>query len=244
MAWIESHQKLQDHPKMLQMALDMNWNEYECIGRLHCLWWWCVDHCEDGDLRRYSELIIARAAGVAPKDAMRFIEAAVKAEFFERNPYFRLVNWWKYVRRFMQKRFEREPAKWKRIESLYDPTTKPAADTVVEPTEEPTSGRVREPATIPTVEHKQLTVNSNPNLNSSIAKSAKRRAGENEALQRLEKLLSANDMTNWGGTWRLRFRENPEKFNRVWNGIDEDIKNGKEIEKVGGYANDLWKRLP
>ena len=155
MSWIESHQKLKEDPKAAAVAAAMNWNVYECIGRLHCLWWWCVDHCEDGDLSRYNDVVIASAAGVAVNDAKRFVDAMVSGcgtperpdGFFERKPHFRLRNWWKFVRRFMQKRFERNPEKWRAIARAYgskeagevvEPAVEPAADCTNQPTNQPT----------------------------------------------------------------------------------------------------------
>lgn len=127
MSWIESHQKLKEDLKTAAVAAEMGWNLYECIGRLHVFWWWCVDHLEDGDLRRYNDVVIASIAGVAAVDAKRFMEAMVTGAgtpdrpdgFFERAPYFRIRNWWKFVRRFMQKRYERTPDKWRTIARAY-----------------------------------------------------------------------------------------------------------------------------
>lgn len=127
MSWIESHQKLKEDPKVAAVASVMEWNVYECIGRLHVFWWWCVDHCEDGDLRRYNDVVIASVAGVAAPDAKRFVEAMANGcgtkerpdGFFERVPYFRIANWWKFTRRFMQKRYERTPEVWKAIAHSY-----------------------------------------------------------------------------------------------------------------------------
>lgn len=141
MAWIESHQKLKEDPKASAVAGAMGWSIYECIGRLHCFWWWCVDHCEDGDLRRFNDVVIGSAAGVAAAESKRFVDAMVEGcgtpetpeGFFERKPHFRVRNWWRFVRRFMQKRYERTPEKWHRIAAFYgskdvDPTADPAAE--------------------------------------------------------------------------------------------------------------------
>lgn len=127
MAWIESHQKLEREPKMMAVANAMSWSKYECIGRLHCFWWWCVDHCEDGDLRRYNNGLLARVVELDARQASQFVDAMVIGSgtvenpdgFFERNPYFRVKNWWRYTRRFMQRRFEKTPERWQRIAQLY-----------------------------------------------------------------------------------------------------------------------------
>lgn len=124
MSWIESHQKLERDPKLIHLANVMGWSIYDTIGRLHCYWWWCVDHCEDGDLSRWNDAVIASGAGVAAPDAGRFVEAMVAGcgigdSFIEREPYFRLRNWWKFTGRFWQVKYKLHPQKWRRIKDLY-----------------------------------------------------------------------------------------------------------------------------
>lgn len=53
--WIESHQSLRNHPKIKKAARIAGVNEFEMIGRLHCLWWWALDYAPDGDLTNYSD---------------------------------------------------------------------------------------------------------------------------------------------------------------------------------------------
>ena len=53
--WIESHQSLRNHPKVKKAARIAGINEFEMIGRLHCLWWWALDYAPDGDLTNYSD---------------------------------------------------------------------------------------------------------------------------------------------------------------------------------------------
>lgn len=52
--WIESHQSLRNHPKVKKAARLAGINEFEMIGRLHCLWWWAIDYAPDGDVTKYS----------------------------------------------------------------------------------------------------------------------------------------------------------------------------------------------
>lgn len=52
--WIESHQSVRNHPKIKKAARLAGINEYEMIGRLHCLWWWALDYAQDGDVTKYS----------------------------------------------------------------------------------------------------------------------------------------------------------------------------------------------
>jgi hypothetical protein len=52
--WIESHQSLRNHPKVKKAARLADINEFEMIGRLHCLWWWALDYAPDGDVTKYN----------------------------------------------------------------------------------------------------------------------------------------------------------------------------------------------
>lgn len=53
--WIESHQSIRNHPKVKKAARLSGINEYEMIGRLHCMWWWAIDYAPDGDVTKYSK---------------------------------------------------------------------------------------------------------------------------------------------------------------------------------------------
>jgi hypothetical protein len=62
MAWIQSHQELRAHPKTLKLARLLDVSPAAAIGHLHCLWWWCLDYAQDGDLSKFDHLDIAIAA--------------------------------------------------------------------------------------------------------------------------------------------------------------------------------------
>jgi hypothetical protein len=63
MAWIESHQTLRDHPKLMRLARLLDVPRTSAAGLLHFLWWWALDHAEDGDLSDFDALDLALAAG-------------------------------------------------------------------------------------------------------------------------------------------------------------------------------------
>ena len=52
------------------------------------------------------------------------------------------------------------------------------------------------------------------------------------------------EQTNWGGWWRNRFREHPDKARRVLAEIRVMIKEGTIRKTPGAAAMDLWNRLP
>jgi len=117
--WIKSHKNLRDNPKLFVLMAVMVWNRAEAIGRLHMLWWWCVDHAEDGDLRRFDDMQIAMAVELDATKSKQFIEALLKGGFLEREPYFRIHNWWKYAGRYLQSKYKDHPEKWKVIQEKY-----------------------------------------------------------------------------------------------------------------------------
>lgn len=62
MAWLEAHQELRDHPKTKRAARMLGISKPQMIGHLLCLWWWCLDYVEDGDLSDFEIADIAEAA--------------------------------------------------------------------------------------------------------------------------------------------------------------------------------------
>lgn len=130
MAWVESHQSLERHPKTLGLMAIMGWSLRETIGTLHIFWWWCIDYAPDGDLRKHSNAVLAVAAGLSPAAGDQFIKAMVECRgkdetgsqrpgFIEKQPYFRLRNWWKRVGRFLQARYKSDPAFLEKVRSAY-----------------------------------------------------------------------------------------------------------------------------
>lgn len=125
MAWIESHQKLSNHPKVLDLMDAMSWDLDTTIGKLHRFWWWCLDYAEDGDLRKHSENRIARSVGLSGgKEAQKFVEAMVNSSWIDREPYFRVHDWWDYIGLFLQRKYgEKNREKWERVKKLYEHCT-------------------------------------------------------------------------------------------------------------------------
>lgn len=62
MAWIESHQALGRHPKMIRLAARVRACRPQVIGHLHYLWWWALDFAPTGDLSGLTSLEVAAAS--------------------------------------------------------------------------------------------------------------------------------------------------------------------------------------
>ena len=63
MAWIELHQSLRDHPKLLRLASAVGSSDPDLVrAKLENLWLWCLDYAESGALRCLSAHEIAIAS--------------------------------------------------------------------------------------------------------------------------------------------------------------------------------------
>jgi hypothetical protein len=110
MAWIESHQQLRDHPKVLRLSRMLNCQKPQTVGLLHFLWWWALDHAEDGDLTDFDCFDIASACGWEG-DAEELVNALVqcgpgnRAGFLERDDDgIYLHDWLNYAGKLVESR--------------------------------------------------------------------------------------------------------------------------------------------
>lgn len=113
MAWIESHQDLEEHPKILMLCNKTGWNLDEAIGKLHRLWWWALKYAEDGDLSKYepSQFLVRLNSKLAPE---KLYEVLQKANFIEKNGL--LHDWLDYAGRYLTSKYRTaNPKKLKEI---------------------------------------------------------------------------------------------------------------------------------
>lgn len=115
MAWIESHQALRDHPKVARLCRLLDCSRREAVGMLHLLWWWALDHAEDGDVSDYDALDLALAADWEG-DPEVFVKALLTCGPGRRDGFLeddgdRLVlhDWWEYAGKLVaRRRLDRE----------------------------------------------------------------------------------------------------------------------------------------
>ncbi|MBE3142231.1 MAG: hypothetical protein IMZ53_16800, partial [Thermoplasmata archaeon] len=62
MAWIESHQSLGTHRKLLALCEVLHIDKVRAVGMLHYLWWWALDNAPDGDISGVSDRTLAVAS--------------------------------------------------------------------------------------------------------------------------------------------------------------------------------------
>jgi hypothetical protein len=66
---------------------------------------------------------------------------------------------------------------------------------------------------------------------------------ERDFLERLGTICGAKEIANWGGRWRNRYREAPEKAQRVLAELSAMSREQKIVCNAGACANDLWTRF-
>ena len=60
--WIEIHTRLKEHTKTYALMDALKIKKPMAVGLLVCLWLWAIDNAENGDLTKYPDQAIARAA--------------------------------------------------------------------------------------------------------------------------------------------------------------------------------------
>lgn len=62
MAYVEAHAGLRDHLKTKKVARLLGIPKVQVIGHMLCLWWWCQEYAQDGNLSPFDNADIAEAA--------------------------------------------------------------------------------------------------------------------------------------------------------------------------------------
>ncbi len=108
MAWIESHQTLREHPKVLRLAAELQITRAQTIGHLHMLWWWCMDYAPNGDVSKFGPQELAIASDWRG-DPVTLCNALVTNGWLEGS---KLHDWesfsWRFQEMQTKKHFERE----------------------------------------------------------------------------------------------------------------------------------------
>lgn len=115
MAWIELHDTLPNHPKLLRLARELRVERPMALGYLVNLWTWALTYAEDGNLEKFDHVEIATAAGVpdSGKDAYgsAFCSAMARVGFFEKKgSKYSIHDWMDYAGRLVNRR-ERDRAR-------------------------------------------------------------------------------------------------------------------------------------
>jgi hypothetical protein len=234
MAWIESHQDLKDHPKTCDLMAAMGWDLDTTIGKLHRLWWWCVDYAEDGDLRKHNDNRIANAMGVANADASKLIKSLVSSGWLDREPYFRVHDWWDYIGLFLQRKHGgKNPQKWQHIKDSYTTVGK-LSDNCRDSAHELTQPNRTEP------NQPNLT---NTNKGSLYAEPMLKTMPLVEILSLCRRILGEEEMNRYHKRWLDRGSKQPRKLGRVISEVDNAAKEGRIKTTPAQYAEQIWKEF-
>lgn len=113
MSWIRSEKSLLHHPKTAHLQVILKIDLDTLIGRLHRLWWWCLDYAIDGDLSKHPRKVIEKACGLP-------LKALILSNFVDKFPYVRIHDWYENQGAYLRSRYHKDPEKWQRIEKLYE----------------------------------------------------------------------------------------------------------------------------
>lgn len=117
MAWIEVHQTLREHKKLLSCADQLRIEPVKLMGMLVSLWLWSLDNAPDGRLSGISEKMLARVMCWPEKKASVLVKALTEANWLEeQNGTLRIHDWHEYAGRLMERR-EKDRARKKKENS-------------------------------------------------------------------------------------------------------------------------------
>ena len=124
MAWLQIHQTLKDHRKLLKSADLLNIEPPHMMGILVSLWLWAIDNAPDGKLEEISPRIIARAAQWSG-DPELLIEALKASEWLDEcqtEDTLEIHDWEDYAGKLIEQRIsERERSRKRRAKKSKKP---------------------------------------------------------------------------------------------------------------------------
>lgn len=107
MAWIELHQTLPRHPKLIRLAAKLRIPRAQAAGHLTFLWLWTLDYAPTGDLSAFGPAEISAAADFSG-DPEAFAAALRETEWMDRDGH--VHDWEEYAGRLVSAR-ERNKAR-------------------------------------------------------------------------------------------------------------------------------------
>lgn len=103
MAWIELHQTLPRHPKLLRLAGRLRIHPAQAAGHLTFLWLWTLDYAPTGDLSAFGPAEIS-AAACFPGDAEQFHRALMETGWLDKDG--QVHDWHEYAGRLLEERVQ------------------------------------------------------------------------------------------------------------------------------------------
>lgn len=105
MAWIQIHQQLKDHRKVLAAADELDIEPAHMLGLLISFWLWAIDNAPDGSLAGISDRMITRAAQW-DKDPEEFVAALTSASLLDvtEDGVLEIHDWSEYTGKLIEQR--------------------------------------------------------------------------------------------------------------------------------------------
>ena len=105
MAWIEAHDTLPDHPKVLRAAKALRLDADALLGKLIRLWTWALNHREDGVLSDLDAAILHRIMNFSGR-ADKLLSALLEARLLDALPEggYAIHDWDEHTGRLMEQR--------------------------------------------------------------------------------------------------------------------------------------------
>jgi len=121
MAWIESHQSLERHPKVAGFRKDMGWSKNETIGFLHRFWWLVLEVADSGDITKFSAEFVAEELDMS-EDVMKKAFKSMEGRWIDRIDGMVIVHdWLEYAGKFLREyRYRRKLETWGKIVKLHN----------------------------------------------------------------------------------------------------------------------------
>lgn len=99
--WLEVHQSLQRHPKLLRLSAKLRIHKAQSAGHLLFLWLWTLDYAPTGDLSAFGPAEISAAAECS-FDAELFVQALRETGWIDEDG--KLHDWHEYAGKLLDKR--------------------------------------------------------------------------------------------------------------------------------------------
>lgn len=148
MAWIELHQALKRHPKLSDLAVELETKRVYALGHLVSFWLEAIDFAQDGSVSKFKPATLAEWA-MWDEDPDTFVSAMQAAGFIDEDGL--IHDWDEYAGRLLEKRNANKARakRWREsnIPNAYRTRTVSATNTATNPphsTNQPTPPTTRE----------------------------------------------------------------------------------------------------
>lgn len=104
MAFIESHQELGAHRKLLALCQLLRIDDARAVGMLHYLWWWALDNAPDGDITSIDDKVLAKVSHWRGSPSSWRGSLRQVGLVDEKDGHLFLHDWWDYAGKFIATR--------------------------------------------------------------------------------------------------------------------------------------------